>query len=87
MSRLTEGADIVHHCLMCLTNQGDVLIYRHGVLLGDEGMLSISQAQALVENAIDECDRFYPAFQFVLWGDKSPRAALDSALVDAAGEA
>ena len=40
-----------------------------------------------VEIAIDECDRFYPAFQFVLWGDKSPRAALESALVDAAGEA
>lgn len=68
-------------------SQGDVLIYRHGALLGDEGMLSIAQAQALVENAIDECDRFYPAFQFVLWGDKSPRAALEAAMVDAAGEA
>lgn len=68
-------------------SQGDVLIYRHGALLGDDGMLSIQQAQALVENAIDECDRFYPAFQFVLWGDKSPRAALDAAMVDAAGEA
>lgn len=68
-------------------SQGDVLIYRHGALLGDEGMLSIQQAQSLVENAIDECDRFYPAFQFVLWGDKSPRAALDAAMVDAAGEA
>ncbi|MEL6529957.1 MAG: YbjN domain-containing protein [Pseudomonadota bacterium] len=68
-------------------SNGDVLLYRHGALLGDDGMLSLTQAQALVETAIDECDRFYPAFQFVLWGDKSPRAALDSALVDAAGEA
>ena len=68
-------------------SNGDVLLYRHGALLGDDGMLSIMQAQALVETAIDECDRFYPAFQFVLWGDKSPRAALESALVDAEGEA
>ena len=68
-------------------SNGDVLLYRHGALLGDDGTLSLVQAQALVETAIDECDRFYPAFQFVLWGDKSPRAALDSALVDAAGEA
>lgn len=68
-------------------SNGDVLLYRHGALLSDDGMLSLGQAQALVETAIDECDRFYPAFQFVLWGDKSPRAALDSALVDAAGEA
>lgn len=68
-------------------SSGSVLLYRHGALLGDDGLLSIGQAQALVEIAIDECDRFYPAFQFVLWGDKSPRAALDAALVDAAGEA
>lgn len=85
--------------LLCLINEqmwighfdiwsnGDVLLYRHGALLGDDGVLSLDQAQALVETAIDECDRFYPAFQFVLWGDKSPRAALESALVDAAGEA
>ena len=64
-----------------------MLLYRHGALLGSEGLLSLDQAQALVEIAIDECDRFYPAFQFVLWGDKSPRSALEAALVDAAGEA
>jgi hypothetical protein len=68
-------------------SNGSVLLYRHGALLGDEGLLSLDQAQALVETAIDECDRFYPAFQFVLWGDKNPRVALESALVDAAGEA
>ena len=68
-------------------SNGDMLLYRHGALHGDDGLLSIAQAQALAETAIDECDRFYPAFQFVLWGDKSPRAALESAMVDAAGEA
>lgn len=68
-------------------SNGSVLLYRHGALLSDDGLLSLMQAQALVETAIDECDRFYPAFQFVLWGDKSPRAALEASLVDAAGEA
>ena len=43
--------------------------------------------QSAIEAAIDECDRFYPAFQFILWGDKSPAEALASAMVDAAGEA
>lgn len=64
-----------------------VLLYRNGAMLGDDGLLSLDQAQALVESAVEECDRFYPAFQFVLWGDKSPRDALECALVDAAGEA
>ena len=66
---------------------GGVVLYRNGTMLGDEGLLSLSQAQALVEIAVDECDRFYPAFQFVLWGDKSPVEALEAAMVDAAGEA
>ncbi|MXP13491.1 hypothetical protein GRI44_01810 [Altererythrobacter confluentis] len=68
-------------------SNGSVLLYRHGAMLGDDGLLSLDQAQALVETAVEECDRFYPAFQFVLWGDKTPRDALDSALIDAAGEA
>lgn len=68
-------------------SNGGMLVYRHGALLGDDGLLSLSQAQAVVETAIEECDRFYPAFQFVLWGDKEPGAALEAAMVDAAGEA
>jgi hypothetical protein len=68
-------------------SNGNVLLYRHGMMLGDDGLLSLGQAQAIVEAAVSECDRFYPAFQFVLWGDKSPADALDSALVDHAGEA
>jgi hypothetical protein len=68
-------------------SNGNVLLYRHGLLLGDEGLLSLAQAQVAVEAAIEECDRFYPAFQFILWGDKTPEEALAASLVDAAGEA
>ena len=68
-------------------SQGGVLLYRHGLMLGEDGLLGLTMAQLAVEAAISECDRFYPAFQFVLWGDKTPRQALDAALVDAAGEA
>ncbi len=68
-------------------SNGGVLLYRNGAMLGGDGLLSLDQAQALVETAVEECDRFYPAFQFVLWGDKSPKEALECALVDAAGEA
>lgn len=68
-------------------SNGSVLLYRHGLMLGDDGMLSPSQAQLAVEAAIEECDRFYPVFQFILWGDKTPAEALAAAMVDAAGEA
>ena len=68
-------------------SNGSVLLYRHGLMLGDEGLLSLSQAQMLIEVAVEDCDRFYPAFQFILWGDKTPAEALAAAMVDAAGEA
>lgn len=68
-------------------SNGGVVLYRHGLMLGDEGLLSPSQAQLAIEAAIEECDRFYPVFQFILWGDKSPAEALAAAMVDAMGEA
>ena len=68
-------------------SNGGVLLYRHGLALGADGLLSLPMAQLAVESAVAECDRFYPAFQFVLWGDKKPKEALEAALVDAAGEA
>jgi hypothetical protein len=97
--RVTDAKRKAAHELLALVNeqlwlghfdvwsQGGMLVYRHGLLLGDDGLLSLSQAQGLIETAVDECDRFYPAFQFVLWGDKSPADALANAMVDAAGEA
>lgn len=68
-------------------SNGNMLLYRHGLMLGDDGLLSPAQAQVAVEAAIEECDRFYPAFQFILWGDKTPAEALAASMVDAAGEA
>lgn len=68
-------------------SSGSVLLFRHGLMLGDDGLLSPNQAQCIVEAALEECDRFYPVFQFILWGDKTPAEALAAALVDAMGEA
>ena len=68
-------------------SSGGVLLFRHGLMLGDDGLLGPGQAQCIVEAALEECDRFYPVFQFILWGDKTPAEALAAALVDAAGEA
>jgi hypothetical protein len=49
--------------------------------------MSLAAAEVLVESAIDECERFYPVFQFVLWGGKTPREAIAAALIETQGEA
>lgn len=66
-----------------------MILFRHAALLDptSEAGFSVEQAETLIEAALDECERFYPVFQFVLWGDKTPQEAIEAALVDTAGEA
>ena len=72
-----------------LWSQSGILLYRHAAMIDGEedGTMSLSAAELLIESAVDECERFYPVFQFVLWGGKSPRDALAAALVETQGEA
>ena len=64
-----------------------LIVFRHAALVGEGDSLSFEQAEAISEAAIEECERFYPVFQFVLWGGKSPGEAISAALIDTAGEA
>ena len=70
-----------------LWSNNNVLLFRHATLLGGSGMLGLDQAQTIVDLVIEEWERFYPVFQFVLWSDKSPEDAIAHAMVDTAGEA
>jgi hypothetical protein len=72
-----------------LWSQSGILLFRHAAMIDGSGdaTMTLGQAEMLVESAIDECERFYPVFQFVLWGGKSPAEALSSALIETQGEA
>ncbi len=62
-------------------------LFRHSVLLRGAAGASVESLEDMVDIAITECERFYPAFQFVLWGGKSPVEALECAMLECAGEA
>jgi hypothetical protein len=66
-----------------------LIVFRYSTLIEaeDGDGLSFEQAEAIAEAALEECERFYPVFQFVLWGGKSPGEAIAAALIDTAGEA
>ena len=72
-----------------LWSTSGILLFRHAaVITGEDGpQLSLEGAELIVESAIDECERFYPVFQFVLWGGKTPKEALAAALIETQGEA
>jgi hypothetical protein len=63
------------------------LTFRQSVLLKGGGRFSEAQAEELMDIAIVECERFYPAFQSVIWAAQSPEDALRLALFETFGEA
>ncbi|HEX8193929.1 MAG TPA: YbjN domain-containing protein [Allosphingosinicella sp.] len=72
-----------------LWSTSGLVLFRHAALIENEdgGTLTLQQAETLVEAAIEECERFYPVFQFVLWADKTPQEAIAAALIETQGEA
>ncbi|MGL4287221.1 MAG: YbjN domain-containing protein [Phreatobacter sp.] len=67
--------------------QEGVVMFRHGLLLAGGAEASGRQCEAQLDAAIEACDRYYQAFQFVVWAGKSAREAMDSALFETVGEA
>jgi hypothetical protein len=61
--------------------------FRHAILLRGALGASVEQIEDLVDIALTECERFYPAFQLVVWGGKSADDALTAAMIDPVGEA
>jgi hypothetical protein len=62
-------------------------VFRHAVLLRGAAGASAESLEDMVDIAITECERFFPAFQFVLWGGKTPQDALAAAMLECVGEA
>jgi hypothetical protein len=64
-----------------------VPMYRHGMLLSGGMGVSLEQVEDLIDVGVGECERYYPAFQYVIWGGKKPAEALQMAVLDPQGEA
>ncbi len=63
------------------------IVYRNSSLLPSEGGIDSGQGEALIRAASEAVDRFYPAFNFLIWGGKSPDDALQASLFETAGSA
>ncbi len=69
-----------------LWSSSGIIAFRNPALIGEDGV-SLSTLELVVHTAIEECERFYPVFQFVLWGGKTPQEAIAAALIETRGEA
>ena len=61
--------------------------FRHSLLLRDGAGTNAEHLQELIDIAIEECERFYPAFQSVVWGGQSPEEALALSIFETVAEA
>jgi hypothetical protein len=62
------------------------VVYRHAMIFPD-ARASGAQCEALLNLAVEACEHYYPAFQFVLWGGKSAEEAVAAAVLECAGQA
>ena len=61
--------------------------FRHTLPLRGAASASVEQLEDLLDTALMESERFYPALQMVVWGGRPVPEALQASLMDTVGEA
>ena len=65
----------------------NVVMFRHSLLMSGGADPDGRQCEAILQMAVAACDRYFQAFQFVLWAGKTARESLDGAMFETQGEA
>ena len=63
------------------------IIFRHGMALMTNVQPTLAQAAAMIDIAVDGADRFFPAFDFLVRGAKTPHEAIAACMFETVGEA
>ena len=64
-----------------------MIMYRQALVLPGGITASSAQCETMLASAIHACERYYPAFQFVVWAGKCAAEAMAAAMFDTEGEA
>ena len=64
-----------------------MIMFRHALVLAGGVEASGRQCEALLSTALDTCERYFTAFQFVVWAGKEAKEALAAVMFETSGEA
>ncbi|MEM0935541.1 MAG: YbjN domain-containing protein [Pseudomonadota bacterium] len=64
-----------------------LMTYRYGLVMAGGQMPCPDQIDRLIGTAVAAAERYYPAFQLVVWGERSTDDALQVAIAEAYGTA
>jgi hypothetical protein len=70
-----------------LWSSENVVMFRHALILAGGAEPTHAQCETMLRVAVEACERYFQAFQFVMWAGKTSREALDSVLFETEGEA
>jgi hypothetical protein len=63
------------------------IVFRHALSLPDGERPSMAQTASMIDAAMEAADRFYPAFDFLITGGKSPEDAMAACMFETVGHA
>ncbi|MEW6596429.1 MAG: YbjN domain-containing protein [Pseudomonadota bacterium] len=63
------------------------IVFRHAMSLPTGERPTLAQAASMIDAAVEAADRFYPAFDFLLKGSKSPQDAIAACMFETLGAA
>lgn len=96
--RAPKASRAASHELLSLINQrvwlghfevwddGEV-VFRHAMSLPGGERPTLAQAASMIDAAVEGADRFYPAFDFLVQGSKSPEDAMAACMFETVGRA
>jgi len=70
-----------------ITSRNGILAFRYTLLVSKNNENLYNQLEELVDLAIYECEKYFPAFQFILIEESQPREALELCLCETIGKA
>ena len=84
ISLINERLWVGHFDLWSTEN---VVMFRHSLLLAGGAEPTHAQCETMLRVSVEACERYFQAFQFVMWAGKTAREALDAVLFETEGEA
>ena len=64
-----------------------LMVYRYGLILTGGQAATPDQIDTMINAAVLSAERYYPAIQLMVWGDRSPQDAMQVAIAEAYGRA
>jgi hypothetical protein len=67
-------------------DEGEI-VFRHSLALPHGERPTLAQAASMIDAAVEACDRFLPAFNFLSKGSKNPSEAIAACMFETVGQA